>query len=582
MSEDFDDISLDDFEPSFIEKKVRRFVDGEWLTPHEPQVIFFQGMRGGGKSVSVNDTAEKLYNEGFLILHIWAARSFENLYWCINKNCKKKYSLLRQVLIDTFQTRTRTIPKIQYDRYLEVLEKKKMVESDSFDKLRLTRLGVVFLKKELLHCNCDKAYPILWVVPDYISFDQKSIDRFNGAYWKNFEEYHHDYVNCKTSQCITKEEFESKYPNGLKKPIELTSNSLLKVAKITTPTSAARKEKFKDQWLKIMLKAREERRVVVINPEIFAGMDKFDTASEIMRIHNNIMNSSGHFDKLKPSQAKNKIHGLTRREKSQHKVAIIVNEIRSLTPSSRLSGEKDSSKSKKAFFDFVPEARHSKTHLIADYQNPEDLFAGVRYQANIVVIKRASANILGGDYTWLFDKVEKDRAKILRSRVGIESEQFASPPLREYLDKFRPRVGKMPPNKGYITYPNNEIKLETFNLPNFHHKTSSESFMSDTGISWIVDKNKKSEIKSIEEADSKTPAKKKKEIQNEIFEQMMVDSEKGMKYVEILKKYQEREAQGIIADIGLKKLNSKTFTTKIGRWKNSKKEEKNSEKITHG
>jgi len=578
MSEDFDDISLDDFEPSFVEKKVRKFADTDWLTPDEPQVIFFQGMRGGGKSVSVNDTAERLYKEGFLILHIWAARSFENLYWCINKNCKKKYSLLKQVLIDTFQTRTRTLPKIQYDKYMKILEKIGMIESNGSNESRLTRLGVIFLKNKLLHCNCSEAYPILWVVPDYINFDQKSIDRFNGVYWKNFDEYNNDYVNCRISKFISREEFETKYPKGLKKPNELTSGSLLKVAKITTPTSAARKEKFREQWLKIMLKAREERRIVVMNPEIFAGMDKFDTASEIMRIHNHIMNSSGHFDRLKPSQAKNKTNGLTKREKSWHKVAIIVNEIRSLTPSSRLSGEKDSSKSKKAFFDIVPEMRHSKTHLIADYQNPEDLFAGVRYQANIVIIKRASQNILGGDYTWLFDKVEKDRAKILRQRVGIESEQFASPQLREYLDKFRPRVGKLPPNKGYITYPNNEIKLETFNLPNFHHKSSSESFISDSGITWTVNKNKKPEEKTLEESDGKTPTKKKKEIQNEIFEQMMLENQKGSKYAKILEKYQEREAQGIIADIGLKKLNTKTFTNKIGRWKNSKKEEENKEK----
>ena len=105
--EDFDDIHLDDFEPSFIEKKVKRFVDGEWLTPDEPQVIFYQGQRGSGKSVSVNYTAEKLYDAGFLVLHVWAARSYENLYWAINKNCGYHYSRMKKIASAFSKGRTR-------------------------------------------------------------------------------------------------------------------------------------------------------------------------------------------------------------------------------------------------------------------------------------------------------------------------------------------------------------------------------------------------------------------------------------------------------------------------------------------
>jgi len=67
VTEEFDGISIDDFEPNFIEKKVKRFVDVDWLNPDEPQVIFFQGMRGGGKCVSVNDIAERIVTTCFLI-----------------------------------------------------------------------------------------------------------------------------------------------------------------------------------------------------------------------------------------------------------------------------------------------------------------------------------------------------------------------------------------------------------------------------------------------------------------------------------------------------------------------------------
>ena len=86
-----------DFAPKFRPRTPPKFTDTKWLDFDEPQVILFQGMRGSGKGVSVESTAEKLYREGINIWHIWSARSFENLFWMINLDCKEKYDKITSI-----------------------------------------------------------------------------------------------------------------------------------------------------------------------------------------------------------------------------------------------------------------------------------------------------------------------------------------------------------------------------------------------------------------------------------------------------------------------------------------------------
>jgi len=55
-------------------------------------------MRAERKGVVVDIIAKELHKQGLNIWHIWEARSFENLFWAINKDCKKKYVVLRTIL----------------------------------------------------------------------------------------------------------------------------------------------------------------------------------------------------------------------------------------------------------------------------------------------------------------------------------------------------------------------------------------------------------------------------------------------------------------------------------------------------
>jgi len=170
--------------------RVNKLASDNWIDSDEPQVLLFQGMRNSGKGVAVDATAEKLYNEGLLIIHIWGARSFENLYWAINKNCGKHFSKMKQVIQYYFDKNNLHKFKLENEKeYLTILDDSgfiKIHKSDTTKHIELTKKGISFLKGNELHCKCHKAYPIVWIVPDYIEVNQESLDRFNGAFLERF------------------------------------------------------------------------------------------------------------------------------------------------------------------------------------------------------------------------------------------------------------------------------------------------------------------------------------------------------------------------------------------------------------
>ena len=564
---------MTEFIPQFRENTPQKLSSKPWLSSTEPQVILFQGMRGGGKGVAVDYTTEKLYHAGINIWHIWGARSFENLYWCINKNCRDHYSKM-EIIADSFfeknhvggitsRCASKGLVGDEFRKYFDLMLQQKLVEKTGDTQVQITSLGIQLHKRELLHCNCSKAYPIVWIVPDYIKIDQVSLDRFNGVYWKDLTEYKKHFLE------ITTEQKQLLHDGKLKKPKELLQKSLIKVRYITPPTTASKKETFAKQFSDLVVDARKEKRIVVMNPAIFDGMDKFDTLTEIIRQLPYLMNKSGFFKPLTESDVGKPRKYWTNSQKSWHKVAIVINELRSVAPSSRLSGERDSSKSKKAIYDYIPEARHMKTWFLGDFQNPDDLYPGVRYQANVVVIKRASRNILGGDWTWLFDKIVGDRLGFLRKkfRRDIYKPEHAwkyekRPQLKKFLDDRRPKIDELPDNKGYVTFPNGEIKLQRFEMPTFHHKTSLEDFTLDSGITWKTIK-KKTEI-------TKTPKQQFKKAKQEILEKidyMAVTENKSFK--QIRDDLVLMESEGKIPNLGYVNKDSKYFNNMYLKWKKS-------------
>ena len=571
---------MSDFIPQFRHKTPKKFTEEKWLRSDEPQVILFQGMRGSGKGVAVDKTAENLYHEGVNIWHIWGARSFENLYWAINKNCGEHYHKIKTILgafekevgLRTWARHNRIFEK-EFEYYSEIMKQQKLITPVGNEQIRLEEEGRQLLNGELLHCKCHKAYPIVWIVPDYIEVDQESLDRFNGQYWSDIKEYRNYLLE------ITSEEKHLLLQNKLKKPKQFASKPLIVVKQITPPTNASRKEIFQKQFTEIVQQAREERRIVVMNPAIFEfAMDKFDTLSEIIRMIPYLMNKSGHFTPLTEDDVGKPRKYWNKKQLSWHKVAIVINELRSVAPSSRLSGERESSKSKKAIFDFIPEARHMKTWFLGDYQNPDDLYAGVRYQANVVVIKRASRNILGNDWAWLFDKIERDRMGFVRRKFRKEIERpeqlwyyEKNPKIKKFLDDRRPRISELPDNIGYLTFVNGEIARWRFDMPSFHHKTSLEDFQLDTGIKWKVN-TKKTKENTNTTTDSIQENKKKKAIKEEILKKIhYMHSTEGKSFKQIKDELVIMQNDGVIPNMGYEDRDPIYFNNLWNRWKKKNK-----------
>ena len=127
---------MSDFAPSFVPRKPKKFTDEPWLSFDEPQVILWQGMRSSGKGVAVDNTAEQIYKAGINIWHLWGARSFENLYWAVNKNCLEHYKKIK-IITDAFYQKEihglenyclqNGLKKEEFERYLKIMQEEKMI-----------------------------------------------------------------------------------------------------------------------------------------------------------------------------------------------------------------------------------------------------------------------------------------------------------------------------------------------------------------------------------------------------------------------------------------------------------------------
>ncbi len=525
-------MSQTDFEPRFKERVLVKFSSKDWLDLEEPQILFFQGMRGSGKTALIMNRIEKMKNEGFLVMHIWASKSMENLYWTINKNCKTNYSKLR-IIVNAFYDNThqgnhreRCASKglfgDEYKQFFQTAIDSDLIEKSINDKFRITEKGIKLHKNELLHCNCSKHYEIILAVPDYVDFDEDKLHRFNGDYFRDMKHYSEYFSD------ITTENKKLLEDGKLLIPEQFRPKAKIKVRQFTTPTSSERKKKFRDEFTQIILDARDQSRVLVMNPTLFEGeMDRFDTVAEVFKMIPYLKTRSGHFKPLTVRDVGKPRQYWSKKQKSWHKFVVVVNEVRSIAPSSNLHADKDASKSKKAIFGIVPEFRHFGW-FVADYQDPEDLYSGIKKQGNLTVIRRGSRNILGDNFSWLFAKVEYDRIGLARrvwSKLkSIEKiEQLKAyenkyPELKKYLNQRRPYVDELLDNQAYVTWHNQEIKLITTKLPNFHHKQSTEDFLVDSKLSWTINMDKKTIEKSaLTKKEQKVALVNKKKVKEDIM-----------------------------------------------------------------
>lgn len=468
-------------DPHFVPNKIKPWKNAKFVRLH-----FFFGDRGNGKSVAMEETAEHYYNEGLNIWHIWAARSFENLFWCVNLQCGLKW-----------EQDMRKLP----------LEKQKIL-------------------KNRPHCRCNNAKPILIINPEYREWDMKSVEIFNGTYeyWTSIDEYRKAVAMGWISPEITSQDRKLLYEGKLKKPEFLKEkNNLIKIVNVPIPKNAETKIEFKKAFFKAALMAREEKRILVFNPSLCVGSDdKFKIIGEIMTLAFDYADE--HLKELTEEQV-GQMRGInspipyaewSKREKGWNKVCIVLNELRSIAPTNKYSPQVGSRDSKRPIVDLVPELRHVNIWLLADLQQPDDLNASVRPMANTVILKGGGRDLFGDEYSKLFDYIEKVRQNEFRKRgfyIGTkDDEKFVPVEVKNIINERHPRIDELDKDKGYVTWKNGEYILRSFGFPTFHHRQEGENFWQVTGIkSWI---NERKVVKNSEKEggkESKTSGKNKKE-----------------------------------------------------------------------
>lgn len=522
--------------PIFNVKKIGRTQVCGWETKDSNEIISYNGLKthNSGKGVAVDHTWIKFYKQWFTIVYLFAADSLENLFVAVNLNCKQVWDKWRE-----------ENAKLPLDEQLP----------------------------EPLHCNCDRAIPIFWVIPDYVEIDQYTLDRYNGCYFKDFEEYSNAYKDRFVDDFI--ENLPWVDWTKIRKPKKLIPRPLIVPRRITIPTTTARIHKFKEEFTEIVLDARKDHRVVVMNPATFATpKDTFSTVAIALDLFKNslMMKHYRNLDEKEVAQMRGvtepvPISQWTKQEKNWHKLVLVINEVRSLAPSVRLSGDKESTETKRKLFNLIPIMRHLRIWGIIDYQQPEDLFVGVRNLANVVVLKRGSDLIFGEDWAWFAEKLEYDRENIIQYRYG----GMRSKDVMDELRKTKPLVSELPIDYGYIVYSRDKsYKLKKFYMPPFHHKGSLESFEKITGIEWSIPDDRKSDNDdSVTPSKSKTSASSTKDDEHDTA-MKLIDSLRQTdhkKYKDCLKTLQEKEIDLQWKTTNFKNMSVDTLTTTYLRWK---------------
>lgn len=514
------------------------------------KAVFYWGDRGGGKTTSMESDAQAYYDEGLSIWYLWGARSYENWFLPVSINCKKKW------------------------------EKAERLPEEMQEQL-----------SERLHCKCgrpEEAIPSVLVFPNYKEVDKASVLRFNGRYWKFEKEYkeRQDTVgDIILYNMLTDEEKRLLNEGKLLKPLFLQpKKDMIKIAYITIPNDSDSRKVFKEEWIKIVTDARSEHRAVCVTPQIFEGdKDKFLVVGEIFKLLPDI--GDEHFQKLTPEQV-GQMRGVnhpvpeeewTKEEKGWNKIQVILNELGSIAPNNKYSRQIESKNAKRPIIDAIPELRHigSGIWFSGDIQNPDDLNSSVRPQANYVIVKRATKELLGDEFKPFFIKIAELRKKEF-ARWGYDiddpdKEKYAPNEVKKIVNRKYPRIEELPKNKGYVVYRNGEFYLETFDMPRFHHRKEGESFRGITGITWTLNKKKLSETAK-EEGNKKSKSDTKSNgnsIEKMVLEKLVelklqkYDWEKGRD--KILEMVEKGELPPEFASTKVTTLGPKSISKKIRR-----------------
>ncbi len=522
---EFDQMLDDSTDAKFVSN-----LDQAWQSSKKVRVHFLWGDIESGKTTALEETAELYFKKGMTTFHAWGARDFENLFWAVNMNCRAKFK-------KKFERQT--------DKQREIM-------------------------KSRLYCDCHRAYPIIWIVPEYFEIDPYTLDFFNGVYYRSFEEYS-DFVKAGLiSPEITAEDKMLLKHGKLKIPKEFREEPLIVVEQVPIPHGKDT-EKFSERFIEIILRGREEHRVICMNPASFVNEDEFKVAGKMFEMFPQLVNE--YF--LLPSEEEvGKMRGLNHRiefkdwnhwEKAWDKFCVVVNELRTLAPTHGYSPRKGASDTKRPIVDMIPEIRHLRIWFIGDLQSPDDLNTAVRKHAHSVVIKRSTTQILGDEWKWFFEVIETIRTEFF-AKFDIDDEKKAPPEMVAEVNSWCPKITEIPKNKGYVVFRNGEFFLETFGMPSFHHKPEHQKFPQLTGIRWKINKIKTDKtVAKADKADQNTQKFVEKQMEDTHIKMLINLKKSGMSFKKALEELNKQADNGDLPKSEVLKLNEKSLSNRINR-----------------
>ena len=515
--------------PEMPEKLSKR----KWFDVNTVFTLLVTGQARSGKGVFIDWIVDTFYRAGFTVIWLFSALGYENLFCVINKDCRARWNQFKQENPDQAKT---LLPA----------------------------------------CMCHDTIPALWMIPNYIEIDQKSLDRFNGVYWQGYDEYNEAYINGHVDSWLPPQ-FDF---TNLKKPAKLRPFPKLITYQFTTPTTPQRSEIFRKEFRKMVEIAKKEHRIILNSPAIYSSdhhgkMEKYHTVAEVLRYIQEELCNDPLFDIVPRIKGKK----LTPYEKSNHKIAIIFNELRGACPNEQFMADTEASVSKRATYSFMPERRHAKSWVVGDCQSPTDIHSKVRMQfSEIKAFKRTTYSLIGEENAKFYENIDNlCNNKYIQWRVGIDTQgNFHPERVPDYAKKRLLkqhklcRISELPDNRVLIKLENGEFKLRKVKFARFHHKADKrDTFEQITGIHWKVNKSKQTTTADEPKNDKKINRKDAKEGYMLRIQQMLKD---GKKFEQIRVELKELEDKGVMSpnlNFGEKK--SKSINNDYLRWLDKQK-----------
>ena len=509
MSLTFDEVPFS----SKIPVKLSKRPPVNWTIPFS---LLVNGQARSGKGVALDQLIGDSYFNGILTILLFSALGFENLFAVINKHCKSRW--------------------------------KKQVELDP-NKYKFA----------LPACQCSGTIDSIWVIPNYVYPDMKTVEKFNKTeYWDSFEEYCDYYM--KEFGVVEINSIEKKLLESfkLKKPESIITHDKLKIMKFTPPTSESKIPAFRQEMRKILEVAKTEHRLVIHSPAIYptdhkGKVDKYSFVAEFLRY------IQGEFcDDPLMNYIEN---GKNRWERANNAISIFVNELRACCPSSKLSGDPESSPSKREMYNFMPEKRHAKARVIADCQSPTDLFDGVRMQfSELKAFKRTTFALIGDENQKFFSMIENYCNSIFES-WGFNKNSVPDEAKTRLLEQYNIcRMGEIPDDRILFKLENGEYQLKKVKQALFHHKIDkTDSFTQISGIKWTLKRDVADEPK---EKTKKSKVEKNDEYT--LIEKMRVEKKS---YPDIIKHFLDIDNEKGVTDSKWIAETKKNLSNKFNRWK---------------